>query len=159
MPIPREQLRLTEEELDDLLRAERTLRAATVSPDGWPHVVPLGFVWRDGVVWINNLRRSKRSRDVREGSPVALCVDAGVAYQELRGAVLYGRFEAADNEPALEAVKAAFAKKYWGVDAIPDLKSHQWLRLRPDRIVSWDFRKIPSGRDRRLDAGKPQADV
>jgi nitroimidazol reductase NimA-like FMN-containing flavoprotein (pyridoxamine 5'-phosphate oxidase superfamily) len=159
MPIPREQLRLTDDELDEMLRTERTLHVATVSPDGWPHVVPLWFVWRGGAVWINNLRRSKRSRDVREGSPVALCVDTGVAYKELRGAVLYGRFGVADEEPALEAAKAEFAKKYWGVDSIPDLKSHQWLCLRPDRTVSWDFRKIPVGRDRRLDAGKSQPDA
>ena len=72
MPIPREQLRLTDQELDELLRTERTARVATVSADGWPHVVPLWFVWRDGAVWINNLRRSKRSHNLRDGSPVAL---------------------------------------------------------------------------------------
>ena len=133
------------------------MHVATASADGWPHVVPLWFVWRDGAVWINNLRRSKRSRDIGEGSPVALCVDTGVSYQELRGAVLYGRFEAAVGDTALEAVKAEFARKYWAVETIPDLKSHQWLRLKPERIASWDFRKIPAGRDRRMDAGKPQA--
>jgi len=159
MPIPREQLRLTDEELEEMLRNERTLRVATVSADGWPHVVPLWFVWRDGAVWVNNLRRSKRSRDVREGSPVALCVDTGVAYQELRGAVLYGRFGVADAEPVLETVKAEFARKYWGMDSIPDLKSHEWLRLIPERVASWDFRKIPAGRDRRLEAGKSQTDA
>src|SRR5438874_1009306 len=156
MPIPREQLRLSDDELDEILRNERTVHVSTVSADGWPHVVPLWFVWRSREVWINNLRRSKRSRDIREGSPVALCVDTGVSYQELRGAVLYGRFEAADDDEALEPVKAEFARKYWGIETIPDLKSHQWLRLKPERITSRDFRKIPSGRDRRLDAGKPQ---
>ena len=153
MPIPRAQLRLTDEELGELLATERTVRAATVSPDGWPHVVPLWFVWRDGVVWINNLRRSRRSRDLQNGSNVALCVDTGVDYGELRGVVIYGRFRPAGDEPALPEVKTAFAEKYWGRSAIPDLKSHEWLLLRPERIASWDFRKIPSGRDRRLDAG------
>lgn len=154
MPIPREQLRLTDEELGSLLSTERTLRAGTVSPDGWPHVVPLWFVWHDGSIWINNLRRSKRSRDLAAGSPVALCIDTGVEYGELRGAVLYGRFEPADEAPALPEVKATFARKYWNLPSVPDLKSHVWLRLQPDRIVSWDFRKIPSGRDRRLEAGR-----
>src|SRR6266480_5040778 len=121
MPIPRAQLRLTDEELDEILRSERTVHVATSSADGWPHVVPLWFVWGDDAVWINNLRRSKRSRDIREGSPVALCVDTGVEYQQLRGAVLYGRFEAADDDAVLEPVKAEFARKYWGVETIRDL--------------------------------------
>ena len=42
----------------------------------------------------------------------------------------------------------------FGLDTIPDLKSHEWLLVRPDNIVSWDFRKIPAGRDKRLEAGK-----
>jgi len=155
MPIPREQLRLTDQELDDLLANERTLRAATVSPDGLPHVVPLWFVWHDGAVWVNSLRRSKRTHDVAAGSGVALCVDTGVQYEDLRGAVLYGRFTPAGADSDLSQVKEAFARKYGGLDATPDLKSHEWLLVRPDRVVSWDFRKIPAGRDRRLEARKP----
>lgn len=155
MPIPREQLRLTAQELDDLLTNERTLRAATVSPEGLPHVVPLWFVWHDGAIWINSLRRSRRAHDVRAGSAVALCVDTGVGYEELRGAVLYGHAAPANEAPDLPRVKASFAGKYWGMDEIPDLKSHEWLLVRPDTIVSWDFRKIPSGRDKRLEARKP----
>ncbi len=155
MPIPREQLRLTDEELDQLLANERTLRAATVSPGGLPHVVPLWFVWHDGAVWVNSLRRSKRTHDVAAGSAVALCVDTGVQYEDLRGAVLYGRFTPAGEDSDLSQVKEAFARKYWDLDAIPDLKSHEWLLVRPERVVSWDFRKIPAGRDRRLEARKP----
>jgi len=152
VPIPREQLRLSPAELDELLTSARTLRAGTVSPDGWPHVMPLWFVWHEGEVWFNSLRRSRRARDVAAGSPVALCVDTGTEYAELRGAVLYGRFAPAGDRPELPAVKEAFAAKYWPGVAIPDLASHEWLSLRPDRVVSWDFRKIPAGRDRRLEA-------
>ena len=154
MPIPREQLRLSDDELDELLSTERTLRAATVSPEGTPHVVPLWFVWHERAIWVNSLRRSKRTHDVAAGSQVALCVDTGVQYEDLRGAVLYGRFTPATDEPALAQVKAAFASKYWNLESIPDLKSHDWLLLRPDRVVSWDFRKIPSGRDKRLEVRK-----
>jgi pyridoxamine 5'-phosphate oxidase-like protein len=154
VPIPREQLRLDDDELDALLTSERTLRAATVSRDGTPHVVPLWFVWRDGFVWINSLRRSRRARDIRDGSRVALCFDTGIEYGELRGAVLYGRFEDASDDPSLPEVKAAFGAKYWKAASVPDLKSHIWLRLRPDRLASWDFRKIPAGRDRRLEAAR-----
>lgn len=154
MPIPREQLRLTDDELDELLTDERTLRAATVSAEGRPHLAPLWFVWHDGAIWVNSLRRSRRTHDVAAGSDVALCVDTGVEYEQLRGAVLYGRFASAADEADLARIRAVFAQKYWGLESIPDLKSHEWLVLRPDQVVSWDFRKIPAGRDRRLEARK-----
>lgn len=154
MPIPRSQLRLTPEELDELLGSERTLRAATVGADGSPHVVPLWFVWHAGAIWVNNLRRSRRSRDIAAGSQAALCADTGVQYGELRGAVLYGRFEEAAGSPALREAQAAFATKYWGGAEVPEIKSHVWIRLVPDRVASWDFRKIPAGRDKRLEAAR-----
>ncbi|HJP66315.1 MAG TPA: pyridoxamine 5'-phosphate oxidase family protein [Actinomycetota bacterium] len=150
MPIPRSQLRLTDEELEELLTTERTLRVGTVSPDGGPHVVPLWFVWHGGVIWLNNLKRSRRNRDLGEGSPVALCVDTGHEYWELRGAVLYGTPVPADpDDPSLPEIRRTFGSKYFYGADIPDVKSHQWMRMVPDRIVSWDFRKIPAGRDGR----------
>lgn len=152
MPLPREILRLTPDELEELLANTRTLRAGTVSPDGWPHVAPLWFVWRDGQVWINSLRRSRRTRDVKAGSPVALCVDDGIEYAELRGVVLYGTFEEVPEDDAeLPEVRRAFGRKYFGGYEIPMVKSHQWLRMKPERMASWDFKKIPTGKDRRLD--------
>lgn len=154
MPIPREQLRLRDDELDELLTTTRVAHVATVSRDGRPHVVPLWFVWFERALWVNNLRRSRRSRDLSDGSPAAVCVDAGDQYAELRGAVLYGRFEDATGHAALGGVRAAFASKYWGGADVPDLRSHVWLRLEADRIASWDFRKIPAGRDRRLEKAR-----
>jgi nitroimidazol reductase NimA-like FMN-containing flavoprotein (pyridoxamine 5'-phosphate oxidase superfamily) len=155
VPIPREQLRLTDDELAGLLHDTRTMRVGTVSPDGAPHVVPLWFVWQAGAIWINNLRRSRRTKDLLAGSRVALCVDVGEEYFELRGAVLYGTpEEVSPDEPELGAVRKAFGDKYFHGAEIPDTKSHQWLRMDPERIVSWDFRKIPTGRDGRAEASK-----
>ena len=157
MPIPREQLRLTDEELEELLNETRTMRAGTVSPDGSPHVVPLWFVWHDGAIWINNLRKSRRTRDLHSGSEVALCIDTGHDYFELRGAVLYGRPEEVDpDDPALPEVRTGFGDKYFGGVEVPDVKSHQWLKMTPERVVSWDFRKIPAGRDGRAEISRDQ---
>ena len=150
MPLPRSMLRLTDEELEELLTTELTLRAGTVGADGWPHVAPLWFVWFDGAVWINSLRRSKRTSDLAAGSKVALCVDTGKDYGELRGAVLYGTPHEAEDDLKLTDARRAFAKKNWNIDDIPPMKSHVWLKMVPDRIVSWDFRKIPPRGDPRV---------
>jgi nitroimidazol reductase NimA-like FMN-containing flavoprotein (pyridoxamine 5'-phosphate oxidase superfamily) len=153
MPVPRSQLRMTDDELEGFLETERTARLATVSPDGEPHVVPMWYVWREGAMYFNSLKRSRRARDLERGSRVSACVDAGHAYAELHGAVLYGRLEAV-TDPGLGAeVRRAFGEKYWNGVEIPEVKSHTWFELRPDRIVSWDFQKIPAGRDRRLEDG------
>ena len=153
MPIPRERLRLTADELDALLRDTRDVHVATVSQDGRPHVAPMWFVWHEGALWVNSLRRSRRSSDLAAGSRAAVCVDTGETYAELRGAVFEGVFHpVASEDPDLPAVRRAFAEKYWGGRATGETGSHVWLRLAADRVVSWDFRKIPRGRDPRLEA-------
>lgn len=138
---------MTSAELDDFLRSERTARVATVSADGSPHVVPLWYAWLDGAMYFTSLRRSRRNSDVESGSKVAVCVDGGEEYAELKGAVLYGVLEPAEQDPQLETVRTALGDKYFKGFPVPDTKSHRWLRLRPDRVASWDFRKIPAGRD------------
>ncbi|MHB8513030.1 MAG: pyridoxamine 5'-phosphate oxidase family protein [Actinomycetota bacterium] len=153
MPIPREKLRLTPSEIDDLLRSERTARVGTTSSDGYPHVMPMWFVWDGAALWINSLIRSRRTRDFEHGSKAAVCIDTGIEYGELRGAVLYGVFENGESHASITDIRRSFGEKYWNGIEIPALRSHTWLRLVPERIVSWDFRKIASaGSDKRLEA-------
>lgn len=158
MPIDRDRLRMDPDEFERMMREQRTLRAATASPDGWPHVVPLWFVWHDGAVWVTSLRKSRRARDLAAGSKVALCIDTGTEYAELRGAVLYGTFQEGAGHPALPAARRMLAQKYWSIDEVPELTSHVWLRLAPERVVSWDFRKMPGGRDRRTSTIREKKD-
>lgn len=145
--IPRELLRLTDAELDELLGAERVVRVGTVSPEGTPHVVPLWFAWHGEALWIWSLTFGRRWRDLEAGSPVACCVDAGVLYEELRGAVLYGSFRKAAGDPALPEARRAFAGKYFGAEDLPDVSHHAWLKLVPERISSWDHRKLAEAKE------------
>lgn len=157
MPVDRSKLRMTDDELARFLSSERTARLATTSPDGEPHVVPMWFVWKSGAMYFNSLKRSRRARDIDRGSRVAACVDAGHEYGELHGAVLYGELTSVGDPEESAAVRKAFGEKYWNGIDIPEVKSHEWFRLEPDRIVSWDFEKIPQGRDRRLEASEQDA--
>lgn len=154
MPIPRSHLRLTPDELDELLTSQRTCRIATVSRSGEPHVVPLWFVWLDGAMYFNNLRKSRRTKNLERGSRVSVCVDAGEQYNELRGAVLYGRLVDASEDDRAPEARRLFGQRYGGGVPLPEMRSHQWLKLVPDEIVSWDFKKIPAGRDRRAEAAR-----
>jgi nitroimidazol reductase NimA-like FMN-containing flavoprotein (pyridoxamine 5'-phosphate oxidase superfamily) len=150
---PREQKRgrsiaMTPAELDDFLTLERTCRVATVGADGAPHVAPLWFVWDGTALWLTSLVRSQRWTDVTRDGRIAIVVDAGENYLELRGAELSGSVEpvgeiprTATPDPVLAEAELLFARKYTGMDEFTPDGRHAWLRLVPDKIVSWDFRK------------------
>ncbi len=81
---------MTTAEVNDFLAVERTCRVATAGKDGRPHVAPLWFA-RDGAsLWLSSVGRSQRWTDLMRDPRVAVVVDAGVEYTELRGVELSG---------------------------------------------------------------------
>lgn len=91
---------MTPGELDDFLTTQRTCRVATITTGGAPHVSALWYVW-DGVsLWLYSVVRSKRWADLRRDPRVAVVVDTGEQYEELRGAELSGRAEFSARCPA-----------------------------------------------------------
>jgi PPOX class probable F420-dependent enzyme len=141
---------MTPAELDEFLATQRTCRVATVSPDGAPHVSTLWFAWDGTSLWLYSITRSKRWTDLRHDPRVAVVVDAGEEYGELRGVELTGSVEfvgeiprtGEEEVPELETVERLFARKNFGMDQMPHDGRHAWLRLTPKAIASWDFRKL-----------------
>ena len=140
---------MTAAEVDEFLTRERTCRVATVGRDGRPHVAPLWFVWDGASLWLNSVVRSQRWADLARDPRTAVVVDAGTDYSELRGVELSGavvpvgdvpRTAAADE--ALAGPERLFARKYTGSDTFAPDGRHAWVRLTPDKLVSWDFRKL-----------------
>ena len=140
---------MTPGELDKFLTSRRTCRVATVSADGAPHASTLWFVWDGTSLWLYSITRSKRWADLRRDPRVAVVVDAGEEYDELRGAELSGTVEFVGEVPRtgeacaeLTVVERLFAQKNFGLDELPHDGRHAWMRLTPDLIASWDFRKL-----------------
>ncbi|MER8236910.1 pyridoxamine 5'-phosphate oxidase family protein [Streptomyces sp. NPDC101490] len=140
---------MTPAELDSFLAEQRTCRVATVSADGRPHVSALWFVWDGSSLWLYSLTRSRRWAELRADPRIAVVVDDGEEYGELRGVELSGRVESVgeaprtgEPHPGLDAVEALFAAKNFGLEAMPHDGRHAWLRLTPEAVASWDFRKL-----------------
>jgi hypothetical protein len=134
-------------EVDAFLAEERTCRVATVGPNG-PHATPLWYAWHGGALWLTSVVRSQRWTDLQRDPRVAVVVDAGTSYDELRGVELRGRVEVVgevprtgEPVPELEGPEQLMADRYLGGTFVHDGR-HAWLRLVPDKITSWDFRKL-----------------
>ena len=140
---------MTEEERDVFLRTQSVCRVATIGPGGAPHVGALWFVWDGTALWLNSLTRSQRWTDLSRDARLSVVVDEGGAdFLRLRGVELSGRARTVGETPRtgepveeLREPERLFADKYAGGEFRYDGR-HGWLRLRPTKIVSWDFSKI-----------------
>ncbi len=137
-------------ERDAFLESQRVCRVATAGAHG-PHATPLWYVWHDSCIWLYSIVTSQRWSDLMTDPRIGVVVDDGVEYAELRGVEITGRVEIVGEVPrtgepddTLGPVEAAMARRYHdGPDQAFELDGrHAWLRVVPDKIVSWDFRKI-----------------
>ena len=143
---------MTPAERDALLTVQRTCRVATVGADGAPHVSALWFVWDGSALWLNSVVASQRWTNLVRDPRVSVLVDAGEEFLDLCGVELIGSVEIIGEVPRtgepcepLNAPEALFGAKYAGGTFVVDGR-HAWLRLVPDKVVSWDFRKLAAAR-------------
>ena len=144
---------MSAEELTSFLGEQRTCRFATTGPDG-PHVAPVWFVWDGQALWVYSLTRSQRWANLARDPRAAVVVDAGHHYHELRGVEIEGqaavvgpvpRTAEDPQPPELAEPEHLMAAKYFGGAGGPGMVHdgrHAWLRITPQKIVSWDFRKL-----------------
>ncbi|HEY8739346.1 MAG TPA: TIGR03618 family F420-dependent PPOX class oxidoreductase [Candidatus Dormibacteraeota bacterium] len=142
---------MSDEERDAFLADQSVCRLATVQADGSPHVTPVWFAWDGRAMWFYSIIKSQRWTNLTRDPRVSAVVDAGErAYFQLRGVEITGEVEPVGEQPRvgtadpeLEAPEGLFARRYMDADTIPGHDGrHAWLRLRPTKIVSWDFRKL-----------------
>jgi PPOX class probable F420-dependent enzyme len=102
--------------LDVLQDKKAFANLATVMADGSPQVTPVWFDYRDGVIRVNSARGRVKSRNMKEGAPVALAImdpDNPYRYIQIRGHVR----RVVDN--GANAHIDSLAKKYLGKDKYP----------------------------------------
>lgn len=139
---------MTVAERDAFLAEERTCRVATTSTAG-PHVTPLWFHWDGHALWLTSLFGSQRWLDLERDPRVAVIVDTGHDYDQLRGVELRGTARPVGErprtglaDPELVDVEREFSRKYTGQPAMRHDGRHAWLQVVPSRVTSWDFRKL-----------------
>ncbi|MGD9792035.1 MAG: pyridoxamine 5'-phosphate oxidase family protein [Acidimicrobiia bacterium] len=140
---------MTPDEIDAFLRSARTCHAGSSGANGEPHVSPLWFVWDGSNIWLNSVVKSQRWVNLARDPRICIVVDGGIDFFELQGVEINGRVEQVGEvprtsapDPQLAEPELLFARKYMGSDTFYADGGHAWLRVVPDKIVSWDFTKM-----------------
>lgn len=141
---------MTDHERDLFLAEQRVCRIGSINADGSPHVTPIWYAWDGRAIWFYSIIKSQRWTNVMRDPRVSAVVDAGEAeYFQLRGVEFIGAVEPVGEQPrvgepapGLEVPERLFGERYMGGALTGYDGRHAWLRLRPQKIVSWDFRKL-----------------
>jgi PPOX class probable F420-dependent enzyme len=150
----RAEITMSAAEIEAFLAVEHVLTVATLGRDGWPHLMPLWYVLRDGLPVATTYGRSQKIRNLERDPRCTLQVEAGDRYDDLRGVMV--KAEAVlDRDPAVvEQVERAVFSRYHGRE--PDeAEAASLVRQASKRVAlafvvresaSWDHRKLASVR-------------
>ena len=79
---------MTDEEALAFLDEQRTVICATHGRDGWPHLMPLWYVVREGTLWAWTYAKSQKTKNLERDARATLQVETGESYEQLRGLML-----------------------------------------------------------------------
>jgi PPOX class probable F420-dependent enzyme len=151
MPARRDEIKMSDEELERFLAEGRTLVCATLGPHGRPHLMPLWYVPGDGELRCWTFAKSQKARNLERDPRATLEVEAGEEYGELRGAMLECDVELERDVERVAAIGLELMRRYTagggdggeleaGVRA--QAPKRVGMRFKPTRVVTWDHRKL-----------------
>jgi len=143
----RDQIKLTRQEQAEFLRDARKVALATIGKDGFPHLVAMNFIAREGVILMSSYGKAQKVVNIRRNPKVALMVERGRHYGELQGVMIRGECEIiSDPASVVEMMRAIRVRE--DADAanieIPAAVATKRviLKVTPMKVTSWDHRKL-----------------
>jgi PPOX class probable F420-dependent enzyme len=143
----RPDIRLTADEQAAYLRANRKCALATLDKDGFPHVTAMNFVMRDGAFYMTSYGKAQKVVNIRRDPKVAIMVETGSAYAELKGVMVRGLCEVIEGAEAVQQVFAWSAEARGETYSRPAGASNSApkrvvLKIVPQKTISWDHTKL-----------------
>jgi hypothetical protein len=152
MPSRRDLIQMSDEEVAAFLDEERTIICASNGKDGWPHLMPLWFVVRDGTVWAWTFGKSQKTVNLQRDPRATLQVEAGLEYQELRGVMLETEVTIHTDVETVLGVGLEVMQRYGGGTGEVSDDARAMVRKQAEKRValafterrrtSWDHRKL-----------------
>lgn len=145
----RSHIKMTDDEVDAFLHEQKTAVMCTMHPRGSIHAVAMWYGFVDGYVTVETKEKSQKVQNLLRDPRLTILVEDGEAYEELRGVELVGSAEILRGPDQLWELGVSMYERYFGpyneearpaVEAM--LHKRVAVRMRADRVVSWDHRKL-----------------
>lgn len=146
---PRRSVEMSSEEVDAFLQERHTMTLATRLPDDAVHLVAIWYGFVDGDVGFFTYRGSQKTRNLQRDPRLTVMVERGETYDQLRGVTLIGRGEFIEDEETRVQLGYSTTGRYEGELTDEDrarirreIGKRLAVRIRVDRVISWDHRKL-----------------
>ncbi len=141
---------MSDQEAAAFLAEQRVVVCGTNGPRGWPHLMPLWYVVREGEVWAWTYAKSQKARNLERDARATLQIEDGEGYEELRGVMIEARTIVHREIEVVAKLGAEIFERYGGgalgenfMDAVrAQAAKRVALQFAPERVATWDHRKL-----------------
>ena len=141
----RNQIKMTLEEQEQFLRDSRKVALATIDQNGFPHVVAMNYVARDGAILMSSYGKAQKVVNIRRNPKVGVMAESGRTYGELKGVMIRGECEIIEEPSAVAQMMGAIRGREAGevpTGAASSAPKRVILKVIPKKITSWDHSKL-----------------
>jgi PPOX class probable F420-dependent enzyme len=139
-------------EIAEFIADHGTAVLTTLRADGRPVPLPVWYIAFDGDLYFQAPVRSRKVGNIERDPRVAVLIDDGEHWEQLRAVLIQGTAELVTDEAARERLLAAFdelfADRKVPAASLPAATSARYASMAvfrvavPEHPVSWDNRKI-----------------
>ena len=149
MPKRRDEIRMTDDEVQSFIEGQKTVQVATINRDGTPHLVPLWFAIVDGNIVLETFTKSQKVKNLERDPRLTVLLEDGEVYEELRGVAITGTAELVKDVEKVHALHMAVLRRNTELpEEILDQATRSMapkktcIVVKPRKTVSWDHRKL-----------------
>ncbi len=138
---------MSESEVAAFLDEQRVVVCATNGVRGWPHLMPLWYVVREGEIWAWTYAKSQKAKNLERDPRATLQLETGERYDELRGVMIEAETAIHRELEMVAALGTEIYQRYTGHSDVEEMIRAQApkriaLQFIPVRVASWDHRKL-----------------
>jgi PPOX class probable F420-dependent enzyme len=144
----RPEIQLSAQERDAFLSEPHKAALATIDKDGFPHVVAMGYRYKDGVILMTSYGKAQKVLNVRRNPKVGVMVEAGNLYGEYRGVMIRGYCEVIEDPQVVRETLGLVGRSETArAAAVPSgaassAPKRVVLKITPEKIATWDHTKL-----------------
>ena len=146
----RDQIKMSEAEIDEYLRGRHTMNVATLNHDGRIHLVAMWYgFFDDGALGFWTYSRSQKIKNLQRDPRLTCLVESGDEYAELKGVEIVGTGVVVEDRAAVMQIGRSVFERYtgpWSDEVAPAVEAmgakRFAVRIEIDDVVTWDHTKL-----------------
>ena len=148
----REKIRMGTEEIEEFIEEQKSLQVGTINSDGSIHLSTLWFAVFDGLIVFETYTSSQKVVNLERDPRITVLLEDGLEYNNLRGLMIKGTANLVSEPTEVKKVAREVIKR--NQPEIPDemlddaaaslAVKRTVVTVVPEKVVSWDHRKISS---------------